>query len=294
MIRSKLVKRVSYINKSWYKNGIRYVNDLLDQKGGFLSIEDLQTKYNVNKNFVQYNGIKQAIQKSFSHLLKNSNTTHKNPLQGFNVRCILKEAKGCKYFYSLFIDNKQVFFKCVNKWNLILNSNIDNNEWFYVCHYNWRSTYDVKLRWFQFRLLNRILCTNTLLVKIGKSNNTKCTFCETSEESIDHLFWDCTYSRKYWDYVQKWVNNCLNTNITLKKETVLLGNHQFPDYVLNNILLLLKFDIYKSRLKNEKPTAVLVKKIVNNYYDQEKFLYQTRMHQRAFENRWQMWKSILE
>ena len=57
-----------------------------------------------------------------------------------------------------------------------------------------------------------------------------------------------------------WLNHSLNTNISLKKESVLFGNYQFRDYVFNNILLVLKFNIYKSRVKKDKPSFAFGKK----------------------------------
>ena len=84
----------------------------------------------------------------------------------------------------------KVKFKCIDKWNYHLDINLSDDDWFNISHYNWKCTQEVKLRWFQFRLLNRILCTNTLLVKINRSDNPNCTFCNEVEESIIHLFWD--------------------------------------------------------------------------------------------------------
>ena len=140
----------------------------------------------------------------------------------------------------------------------------------------------MKLRWFQFRLLNRILCTNTLLVKIRKSDDPKCTFCNETNESIDHLFWDCEFTRKFWTDVQSWFNSILNTNLSFRKDLVLFGNYQYKDYVFNNILLVLKFNIYKSRVKKEKPSFAFGKNDLNSFYFQEKYLYNANLQNHAF------------
>ena len=155
------VGKKSVLYKTWERHGIKYVNDLLDSNGVFLSLSSIQNNYKIKINFLQYYGIKRAIMAKFSHLLKSSNNILKNPFQGFNISIILKDVKGCKRFYNVFINCKQNQFKCINKWNQILNINFDNKEWFYICHYNWKCTNEVKLRWFQFRLLNRNLCTYT-------------------------------------------------------------------------------------------------------------------------------------
>ena len=104
-----------------------------------------------------------------------------------------------------FLSGLQVKFKCIDKWNDLLSIHLMDEDWFKISHYNWKCTQEVKLRWFQFRLLNRILCTNILLVKIGRSDHSKCTFCNEVEESIVHLFWDCKFTLKYWKAFQNWI-----------------------------------------------------------------------------------------
>jgi len=251
-------KSVLYVN--WDKHGIKYVNDLVAPDGEFLSLYDIQNKFDVKINFLHYYGIKQAISKSFSNLLKNSSTILQNPYQGLNTSIILKNSKGCKLFYNILINEKKVLFKCMVKWNNLLNVDFEVQDWVRMCHYNWKCTQEVKLRWFQFRLLNRILCTNKLLVKIGKSDNTLCTFCNNVDESISHLLWDCEYTLKYWKEFQDWMNSNLTSNISLNKEMILFGNYKFKDHVFNNMLLVLKFNIYKSRVKKEKPSFTFGKK----------------------------------
>ena len=68
---------------SWEKVGIKYINDLLSTEGEFLLLTDIQNKYNVKINFLQYHGMKRAIHEAFSNLLCSSNTTLHNPFQGF-------------------------------------------------------------------------------------------------------------------------------------------------------------------------------------------------------------------
>lgn len=88
----------------------------------------------------------------------------------------------------------------------------------------------------------------------------KCTFCNKVNESIVHLFWECEFIVKYWYDFQNWINNNLNTNISLKKETILFGKYIDKDYIFNNLLLILKFNIYRSRVKKEKPSFISGKK----------------------------------
>ena len=49
----------------------------------------------------------------------------------------------------------------------------------------------------QFKILNDILFTNSRLAKIGLIQSDLCTFCKTSRETIDHLFFHCVHS--FWE-----------------------------------------------------------------------------------------------
>ena len=53
-------------------------------------------------------------------------------------------------------------------------------------------TNDSYLHWFQTRLTHRILAANPLLFKINISNTCMCTFCKSDNETLLHLFWECS------------------------------------------------------------------------------------------------------
>ena len=47
--------------KTWYQKGLLYVNDLLAENGNFYSQTDIERKYNIKTNFVQFQGMIQAV-----------------------------------------------------------------------------------------------------------------------------------------------------------------------------------------------------------------------------------------
>lgn len=66
-----------FINKQrvcksqWIKKGIFLINDLINDDGNFLSLENFQDKFNVHTNFLTYNGLISAIPKHWKELIKN-------------------------------------------------------------------------------------------------------------------------------------------------------------------------------------------------------------------------------
>ena len=59
------INNSSVYYKQWYDKGVRFVNDLLDNNGSFLSFDEFQTKYNITTNFIQYYGLCRSIKDGF-------------------------------------------------------------------------------------------------------------------------------------------------------------------------------------------------------------------------------------
>ena len=50
------------------------------------------------------------------------------------------------------------------------------------------------LKFFQYKILNSILYTNTKLYKIGFISDDRCSFCKLEPETMNHLFFNCRHS----------------------------------------------------------------------------------------------------
>ena len=80
-------------------------------------------------------------------------------------------------------------------------------------HVNWAAVYRkpfqctniCKLLVFQFKLFYRRLATNNFLRKINISNNDVCSFCQREEETLIHLFWNCTVTSLFWQAFKEWL-----------------------------------------------------------------------------------------
>ena len=61
------------------------------------------------------------------------------------------------------------------------------------------------IRSFQFKILNDVTFTNSRLAKIGYVQDDSCTFCRVSPETVNHLFYECTYINQFWkDFKNFW------------------------------------------------------------------------------------------
>ena len=85
-----------------------------------------------------------------------------------------------------------------------------NFEWKKVCNLPYMITKDCNLRWFQYKLVHRILASNTYLYKIGLKEIDCCSFCKTNPETLEHLFYECDHVKYFWNEL----SNCLKTHCT--------------------------------------------------------------------------------
>ena len=51
---------------------------------------------------------------------------------------------------------------------------------------------------FQYKILHRILSTNSLLFKWKLKETQLCNFCNEAKETILHLFWECNIVKSLW------------------------------------------------------------------------------------------------
>ena len=63
-------------------------------------------------------------------------------------------------------------------------------------------TVSPKLRNFQFKFFHRTIAANSFLYKITFSETNPCCFCQTAQETLLHLFWECPTTRGFWRSVE--------------------------------------------------------------------------------------------
>ena len=87
-----------------------------------------------------------------------------------------------------------LIYNFIPQLQLKLGNNLSNS----TCSYN---RHPANTRNFQYKILDRILYTNKSLHKMKIVSSPLCTFCHTSEESLEHLFCYCELSITFWKSV---------------------------------------------------------------------------------------------
>ena len=86
-----------------------------------------------------------------------------------------------------------------------------------TCFY---SVPDNHLKWLQFKIINKILGTQSLLFKINMTDEPRCTFCKESEENIIYLFVECLQTNLLWKNVFHWINQNLQRPLNKHKTII--------------------------------------------------------------------------
>ena len=152
------------------------------------------------------------------------------------------------------------------------------------CELSWSKIYslpsqvalDTHARDFQYKLLNRVVFTNTKLSKFGKVESPLCTFCGTEDETLEHLFALCHHSKLFWREISNWLQlGNIHTAIDLTNPVnIMFGLLDINDHFMsvNHIILIAKQTIFLCRRKNILPTFNIFLAKLKNIVKIEDFL----------------------
>ena len=135
----------------------------------------------------------------------------------------------------------------------------DKLDWKKIYSLPHRVALDTKSREFQYKLLNRCLATNVLLSKIGIIPSPACSFCGEADESLEHIFVTCHYTKTFWAEVIKWVGNLGIEIEPLSDRDIMFGIMSCKRVLfVDHILLIAKKCIYSCRCNKTKPSIIVL------------------------------------
>ena len=176
----------------WHKRGIKYIVDLVDESRSLYSWQRINEKYPNMTNFIEFHGIIQSVKMYLKSLTINTPYIFNlvKPFRPTPISWILKSNKGCRVSYNILNVINTDKTRTMIKWERNLDTEIELSEWQKLNIIPFKCIYETKLRWFQYRINQRILSTNTFLHKINISDSDKCSFCHQEPETLVHLFYD--------------------------------------------------------------------------------------------------------
>ena len=124
--------------RDWNSAGIRIIHDIVNDHGQLLTLHELQTKFGINGNIMQYNGLKTAIPRAWRKKINVRFDFTKDPnALMLNVCNSMKDIMKlqCKHFYLELMQLDTERPKCLEKWE----------ELYYYANFNWKESIAVIL-----------------------------------------------------------------------------------------------------------------------------------------------------
>lgn len=125
-------------------------------------------------------------------------------------------------------------------------------------------------------------------------NNSRCTFCKTEVESIEHLLWNCEVVQEFLENVECWF---LSNGVSVPFSTVnfIFGNTSklLKGDPFNIIVLNIKQYIYNARYNDKVLSLPSVKEKLKYMYVTEKMLAVQNKYVTQFNKNWNMYERLL-
>ena len=166
-------------------------------------------------------------------------------------------------------DNLTMYFSLWSPYFPLINNIFGSLDWLTIHSSFKRSTFDTNLKWFQYRILCRILTTNDYLYERKVNDSDRCSICKTERETIRHLLWDCTYTETLWRRILDWVIN--NTShlraFNITEQLVIFGveDNVVTDRVLELKMLMAKHYIFRCRCLKVTPNFVKQRAVIEKH-----------------------------
>ena len=275
------------------KSGVYFVKDVLHSNGELIKFEDLKKTADVNiLDFFRIRYFVNRYLKKYSGL-KDDCPAH--PSIPFHIELLYRSKKGNRDFLQI-LTKENAPITAVKNWHNKLETVINQHTWssiFKLCHFTIDDNY---FKWFNYKILHRILGTNSLLFQMNITENPSCRFCNESRETLTHLFVDCRDVQIFWTNLFNWISSKLNILIQKDNITLLFGYlYNTSDRVpINTILIVAKNYIFQSAtFKQKLILEVYKKKLLKVYLDQSN-LSILRDTEIAFDKKWLKFQPLIE
>ena len=205
-----------FFNREWFSKGICEIRNLLSQDGSFLSFNNLRNKFGLHKtNFLQYYQVISAIP---HHLLSKARAAASPPAASSNdlssfqlgneTSINLLKAKAKDFYWLLIRKTHNSKQTGPNRWEATVT--VDDKQWKDIYTSIRKICKENRLREYHFKFIHRIIVTKKELHRFGIKPDDTCLYCG-EQDSIDHTFLECQYTKRFVDTCLSWFNDANNS-----------------------------------------------------------------------------------
>ena len=268
-----------------FKAGFLKIKDILRIDGTLYNYEEFVAKYGAVTNFVSYNGLISAIPSTWKGTLKKNSENDPKFLSNYKHIIHLKKISSFVYNQLIHVPKNIIKAKC--KWEEKLSMQVDLDNFIHYFTSIYSITWYTKLRSFQYRLLHYAIITNVDLFKWKIIELPKCTFCNEEDESIIHLLYNCTITSKFWNDLKQFLHN-LNPTIQFELQVSKIIFSNYAQDIVNQITLIAKQYIYRSRCFKTKPNICEMLRIIKETQNIEKNIASSNDQLDKFNRKWSL------
>ena len=237
------------MNKICCENGGGFfVNDLISENKMLFTYEEFMNHYIIRLDFIKYFSILGAISHRWKLLIRGIGKF--NLIENDILDRLKRDPKPCKYFSKQCMLNVNMLpLNIQSKWEKEVHAVFFIEDWSFIYCIPFSVTKDTKLLSI-YKLMHRILITNSFLYKCELKETELCTFCTETKENLVHIFWECNYVRIVWSSVGNFLKIC-GIRLLFNAKDIILGltEHSSAQGTINNVLIILKYHIYVCRCK---------------------------------------------
>lgn len=274
-------KDILYKNKSlyfenWFKNNFLLVGQLFNSEGRLYNYPDFLQKFNIPATPSEYAIVVNSIPSGVFILMQGVTLpwphTHSLNLIDTMVGSVCfsadQQKNNCK-IRGLFQREIITIPYVIPYWN----NTIENIPWEKVWTLPHKYLITNKVKEVTFKLIHKCYPTKVCLQKYKPDIDLNCSFCHSSEEDSIHLFWQCSFTERFWSDLLIFIQSYIMGDFSFSFKVIFFG--LFDDlkenmekvYVVNLCILLAKFHIHKQKFSGSKPFFDLFKIDLDQYLE---------------------------
>ena len=266
---------------SWEREGVRFIGDLFE-KNKLIDWTRFKKVFGIHCNYLDYSGLIHSLPKQF----------RRDQPEGWYLQRPLVPAR---LYFLLHGDSFSAFFanysiksarrnreredidRIKGKWMRDVNS-FEESSVLYVKS----SVIATKYIAFQYKLVMRILTTNTFLFIINRKENDKCTFCSNESETLVHLFLRCSHTNTFWLKIGNYLE--MNGIEKPSERCKIFGEIDRP--MLSHIVTVAKYVIYEARRREKRPNFTYFMSRLKVDYEIERNIAIKNDNMECFSKKW--------
>jgi hypothetical protein len=293
--RNMLVGHKVIKNEMWKKNGIKYIGDIINDKGNIMSKGEIENTHGIKCRYLHYENITTAIPASWKKVIKEN-----KGLVCFDTTdnaCYIKSGKFYKSLQET--TTKEIYWQLTetvckrptseNKWAENLPFIIDENMWKIIYTNDKQVTQDTYVLNLQFKITHRIMACNKNLHIWKIRNNNVCDYCEEID-TLEHYLFECHNTYTFWKQVFNWWAASMQVWFQVELYEIIFGiPNEFNETIVNQInyvILYAKYYIYRNKKKNKPMHLYEFLLECKNQLEIKREIMASQNKQKRFEHEW--------